>query len=222
MLPKTDLKNVYKVSRKLLKNPENLRFVLYLLYLTNSPSLRKMMSKLLDTKEGGKLIYEREEIFKYFSTLSSRPTDSVGRKTYEVFPDRQKELIDTSTQSHILWIDSEHPYTWLARRYRDVHDVWHVLAGYEPDLTGEMCLGMFSYTQTKAIGLFLFCILIVINRGMQISDIKLLLEAYRIGKNTKFLLAENYDTLLSENLEEARIRLGIKEPKYYNQLRNNS
>jgi ubiquinone biosynthesis protein Coq4 len=34
-------------------------------------------------------------------------------------------------------------------------------------------------------------------------------HAYLRGKNAKFLLAENYDDLFNEDLEEARIRLNI-------------
>jgi ubiquinone biosynthesis protein Coq4 len=40
-------------------------------------------------------------------------------------------------------------------------------------------------------------------------------EAYRNGKRAKFLLAENYDELLSENLDSARERLNIRLPKAF-------
>ncbi len=49
--------------------------------------------------------------------------------------------------------DVAHPYAWMGRRERDIHDLWHVLTGYKADEhLGEACLVAFSYAQTGGLG----------------------------------------------------------------------
>jgi len=107
------------------------------------------------------------------------------------------------------WIEAKHPYYWMARRYRDSHDTWHTLTGYPADAIGEMCLAMFSFAQTKSLGWFLASFALFLKYGVTKENILLLMTAYKNGKQAKFLLAEDYDKLFSENLEDARTRLNI-------------
>ena len=133
-----------------------------------------------------------------------------------MFPNQDLLIRISKRKSNDIWIQSKHPYNWMARRYRDTHDTWHTLTGYDIKILGEMCLAMFSFAQTKSLGWLLISFVGFVNRGMKLSDIGLILEAYRNGKTAKFLLAENYDKLFSENLEQARARLNIKPPILYN------
>jgi ubiquinone biosynthesis protein COQ4 len=68
---------------------------------------------------------------------------------------------------------------------------------------------MFSFAQTKSIGWFLVSFAILLKYGVTKRNVMLMLTAYQNGKQAKFLLAENYDELFSENLEAARARLNI-------------
>lgn len=210
MIPRTDLKTAYKVTKRLYKKPENVHFVLLLLYSTAGSILQNMYYRIVYS-EGG---LQEEEISDYFSSLPSRPLDSVGREVYNQFPERQQSIIKAS-KNNGNWIEQDNPYSWLTRRYRDAHDIWHTLSGYKPDLVGEMCLAAFSYAQTKIFGWVLLAGAVFFHRGAKPSDIRLLVEAYIVGKRSKYLLAENYDTLLSENLTDARNRLNIRTPRYY-------
>jgi len=218
---KIDVKTALKVARKLLRNPENTIFIFQFLHSTNAPSLKWAYKKLLETEQGGKIAYNSEEVCEYFSTLRDRPEGSVGRECYNKFPNQEILLKISRRKSNDTWIEKQHPYNWLSRRYRDTHDTWHTLTGYEAKIVGEMCLAMFSYTQTKSLGWLLIALIVLVYRGMKITDMRLLAEAYRNGKNAKFLLSENYDELFDENLEEARIRLNISKPILYDKFREN-
>jgi len=56
----------------------------------------------------------------------------------------------------------------------------------------------------------MICLLVMIKYGIYKPEIISMVRcAYLRGKNAKFLLAENYDTLFSEDLESARKRLNI-------------
>ena len=215
MTHKIDYRTAYKVAKKLLKNPENTIFIFQFLHATNPPSLIWAYNKLLSTDHGGEIAYTSEEVSEYLDTLADRPENSVGKECHSLFPNQQILLKISRRKSNDKWIEAKHPYSWMSRRYRDTHDTWHTLTGYKAKIVGEMCLAMFSYTQTKSLGWLLIALIVFIYRGMKLSDIKLLREAYANGKNANFLLAENYDKLLNEDLNHARVRLNILPPKEY-------
>lgn len=210
---KIDFLRTYEVFKKLRKNPTNTIFVMKMLYEAQGPSLKWTYSKLLQTSFGGEIAYNLEEISSYFATLNDRPEGSVGKECYNLFP-KQDILIKASRRKNKNnnWIETKHPYYWMARRYRDSHDTWHTLTGYPANPIGEMCLAMFSFAQTKSLGWFLASFALFLKYGVTKENIMLLMTAYKNGKQAKFLLAEDYDKLFSENLEDARARLNINAP----------
>ena len=208
---KIDYLRAYKAFKKLRKNVSNTIFIFEILHALNPPSLRWSFNKLLETESGGEVAYNSEEVSDYFSTLYERPEGSVGRECHKLFPNQQFLLkISRRKSSNNKWIEAKHPYNWMARRYRDTHDTWHTLTGYPTTEIGEMCLAAFSFAQTKSLGWMLICLLVMIKYGIYKPEIiSMVRRAYLRGKNAKFLLAENYDNMFSEDLESARKRLNI-------------
>jgi ubiquinone biosynthesis protein COQ4 len=208
---KIDYRRAYNAAKKLRKNVSNTIFIFEILHALNPPSLRWTFNKLLETESGGEIAYNSEEVSDYFSTLSERPEGSVGRECHKLFPNQETLLKFSRRKSNnSKWIEAKHPYNWMARRYRDTHDTWHTLTGYPAVEIGEMCLAMFSFAQTRSLGWLMICLLAMIKYGMFKPEIiSMVKQAYLRGKNAKFLLAENYDLLLSEDLIAARTRLGL-------------
>lgn len=200
----------YKAFKKLRRNLANTTFIFEILHALNPPSLRWSYNQMLKTETGGEMAYVSEEISQYFSTLSDRPEGSVGRECHKLFPDQETLLrISRRKSSNNNWIEAKHPYNWMARRYRDTHDTWHILTGYPANDTGEICLAAFSFAQKKSLGWFMICLLGLLKYGPTYENLFMVKHAYLRGKNAKFLLAENYDVLFSEDLESARKRLNI-------------
>jgi len=115
-------------------------------------------SRLLQTPEGGRQAYHRQELA---DLLQNRVwLDQFGEGTvgaaYRNFIDAQNfsayGLADESRKVADSEIEAAHPRAWFARRMRDVHDIWHVLTGYEADALGEACLVAFSLPQTRSAG----------------------------------------------------------------------
>lgn len=207
---KIDYLKAYKAFKKLRKNPVNTIFVFEILYALNPPSLRWTTSKMMETESGGSVAYSSEEVSEYFSTLGDRPEGSVGKECHNLFPNQEILLrISRRKAKNNQWIEAKHPYNWMARRYRDTHDTWHTLTGYPADDIGEMCLAMFSFAQTRSLGWLAVSIAILLKYGINKKNLSLIKQAYVRGKNAKFLLAENYDMLLDEDLTAARTRLGL-------------
>jgi len=207
---KIDYHRAYKAFKKLRKNPVNTIFVFEILHALNPPSLRWSLGQMMKTDSGGEAVYNSEEISNYFPTLSTRPEGSVGKESYKLFPNQEILLkISRRKLRNNNWIEAKHPINWMARRYRDTHDIWHVLTGYSADDIGEMCLAMFSFAQTKSFGWLMVSIAILLKQGITFKNLSLIRNAYVRGKNAKFFLAENYDILLDEDLSTARKRLGL-------------
>jgi ubiquinone biosynthesis protein COQ4 len=214
----------YKVNYKMLfnalkrafhHNRDNTIFVAQVIRATSGPALKRCYNKMLMTEEGGRIAYESEEISDYFATLDQRPEGSVGKECVKMFPNQEFLLKVTRRKSNDKWIEAKHPYNWMARRFRDTHDTWHVLAEYPNTGLGEMCITMFAYAQTKSFGWLLLSLGVLLQYGINRTHLRMLFEAYRRGKNAKFLIAEDYDKLFSENLEDARKRLNIEPVRFY-------
>jgi ubiquinone biosynthesis protein COQ4 len=220
-----NIRKMIKPMKVALQHPgKALPFILQVVRHGSGPSLKYTYKKMLETKTGGEMAYKNEEISQYLPSLSERPEGSVGQETYNYFGRHRENVQKASRRTKINdeWVEAKHPYSWMARRYRDTHDIWHILTGYPTSTEGEMCIAMFSFAQTRSIAWLIIgvgVILAILNHLRHplksFAVFKMAYEAYRNGKRAKFLLAENYDELLSENLDSARERLNIRLPKAF-------
>ncbi|RYD47050.1 MAG: ubiquinone biosynthesis protein, partial [Sphingomonadales bacterium] len=116
-------------------------------------------------------------------------------------------------------VTMEHPYAWMGRRERDIHDLWHVITGYKADEhLGEACLVAFSYAQTGGLGwafIGLGAALKSIRVTGKMDFFKAVIEGYRRGKQAGWLHGEDYETLLAEPLDQVRRRLNVAAPVKY-------
>ncbi len=174
--------------------------------------------KLIATQRGGRIAYRRPE-------LSDRLRDpartagfrdgSVGA-AYHAFMRTERlssaRFVEASYRPKGFMIELEHPVAWFGRRIRDTHDLWHVLTGYGREPLGELCLAAFSYRQTGELGFAFIAVAGAfesLRRGEGLRPLTTIVEAWRAGGRAKWLLAEDYDRLLEEDLDAARARLRI-------------
>lgn len=111
-----------------------------------------------------------------------------------------------------------HPRAWYGRRLRDIHDIWHVLTGYDTDALGEACLVGFSYAQTGSLGFAAIGVgaaRVIEREDRGVPALKAVFEAWRNGRRAAWLPAQDYEALFAEPLEAARARLGIRPPAVY-------
>lgn len=222
---KMDWAHALKSLRKLLADKEDTRQVFEIMRALNGRSTAKGYLKLLETPEGGRIAYERQEFARKLmddAWLDSLPEGSVGAayrtfiRTEQLSADGLAEVSREGT----VEIDSAHPYAWFGRRTRDVHDIWHILSGYHRDALGEACLVAFSYAQTKGLGwaLIAFGAASRARKDKSQPYVKAIWQGYKRGKAAKWLLGEDYERLMAEPLEAARKRLGITPATIYNSI----
>ena len=223
--PKLDWLHALKALRRLLNDKEDTVQVFEIMRALNGSSTAKGYLRLLETQQGGRIAYERPEFARLLmddAWLDSLPEGSVGAAYRRFIREEQisaEGLIDISRQGAPA-VDEQHPYAWMGRRTRDVHDIWHILSGYHRDGLGEACLVGFSYAQTKGLGWALIAVGAAWRaRGAKTYPYKRAIwQGYRRGKAARWLLGEDYERLMAEPLEAARRRLNITPATYYDAI----
>jgi ubiquinone biosynthesis protein COQ4 len=224
--PRRDWRGAFVAVRKLLSDPNDTTQVFKIMRALNADTSAKNYRRLLTTPEGGRLAYQRLELVQRLtdrSWLNQFAPGTVGA-AYRGFLDKTGYSADglaaISIQNNGPAVAMmQHPYAWFSRRERDIHDIWHVLTGYQADdPLGELCLVAFSYAQTGGLG-WGFIALMGTLKSLREKNGRLarraVLEGYRNGKAAAWLLGEDIETLFAEPLDAARTRLNIPAPAAY-------
>lgn len=222
--PRRNWPAAFAALRRLLADKDSTGEVFNIMQALNGGATWRAYHRLLTTVEGGQLAYRREEIADLLSNrawLASLPDDSLGRAYLahvEANNISAEGLIEVSSQ---VMRGVEHPVAWFGRRIRDVHDLWHVLAGYGTDGLGEACLVAFSFKQTGGLGWgFIAAGAALTSRKAQERHPykRAIWEGYRRGRQCAWLGQIDYAVLLPQPLEAVRAQLGLAPAHIYNSI----
>ncbi len=223
--PRKDWGTAFRAMGKLLSDPNDTTQVFKIMRALNAGTAQKNYNRLLTTAQGGRLAYERLELMDRLMNrewLSQFAPGTVGA-AYRAFLDKTgysaQGLADIGNEVHGTPERISHPYAWFGRRERDVHDIWHVLTGYQADdPLGELCLVAFTYAQTRGTG-WGFIALMGALKSFRENNGKYariaVREGFRHGKEAQWLHGEDFEKLFAEPLEAARKRLNIQAPAAY-------
>lgn len=212
--------------RRLLADGNDTEQVFRIMRALNGDVTSRNYRKLLTMPGGGRLAYQHVELAQRLTDrawIDSFAEGSVGA-AYRDFLDATGFSADglvavSMAEGAFQDISLEHPYAWMGRRERDIHDLWHVLTGYQADEhLGEACLTGFSYAQTGGLG-WAFIAFGAALKSLRITGktdfFKAVIEGYKRGKQAGWLHGEDYETLLAEPLDQVRRRLNITPPVKY-------
>jgi len=219
----------FRALRRLLADGDDTVQVFRIMRALNADTSHRNYRRLIGTMEGGRLAYERVELAPRLcdrAWIESFPNGSVGA-AYRAFLDRTgysaEGLAEISVAETDIPRNVEHPYAWFGRRERDIHDIWHVLTGYEADEPlGEACLVAFSYAQTGGLGWAAIAVgaaLKSLRITRETAFARAVWEGWRHGRRAAWLHAEDYEALMAEPLARARTRLRIADPRRYREAR---
>jgi len=219
-----DWRGAFSALRRLLADANDTEQVFRIMRALNVGTVKAGYERLLRTRQGGQLAYQRVELAELFADpafIGSFAPGTVGA-AYAAFLDgtgySAAGLADISRIDDPNR-DAQHPYAWYGRRMRDSHDIWHVLTGYKADEPlGEACLVAFSYAQTHGLGWAVIAIGAALKAWRTPGGkpaMRAIWEGYRRGRQAAWLPAEDYQRLLAEPLETARARLNLPPPTAY-------
>jgi ubiquinone biosynthesis protein COQ4 len=221
---KKDWRGAFRAMNALLSDPNDTTQVFRIMAALNRGTAERNYRRLLQTPEGGRIAYTRLELVTRLTDkawLAQFAPGTVGA-AYRAFLEKTGYSADglAAVGDEVHGTEKvEHPYAWFGRRERDIHDVWHVLTGYEAnDPLGELCLVAFSYAQSKGLGWGFIAAMGVLKDLRQPHGIAVagaVWEGYRHGRDARWLHNEAIEALFAEPLDAARTRLNIKKPEKY-------
>ena len=106
-------------------------------------------------------------------------------------------------------------------RSRVMHDLWHVVTGYDASTFGEVCLMAFRYAQVGHMGFGILLLFMLVKPPRHASKApvrRAILEAYRMGKKAEWLRAADWEALLPMALTPVRHLLGLRTPEIYHRV----
>lgn len=182
--------------------------------ITGRPRFRALVRELAETPEGRRLLAERPELSSQqvdYDHLRRLPETTLGG-TYARHLDRNGITADYQAAATQLVEDPDVAY--LMRRFRQTHDIWHVLLGI--GITGheEVLIHWFSYGQLRLpvsalIMLFGTMKHLLLERRWTALR-RSTLEAYHAGKDAAPLLPVYWEDLWEEPIARVRESYGIR------------
>jgi ubiquinone biosynthesis protein Coq4 len=174
------------------------------------------------TASGKALLEKRPDTFALLSdrgTLQSLPVGSLGR-CYLDFMDSYG-LNDRIYRGPALAAGASYAddpaRAWFRTRVNAMHDLRHLIAGYGPDLRGEICLLSFRFGQLRHWGAFVLTVvasfgeMVRFRRGAFAAAV----EACRRGRRAPLLDLFPWEDELGVSLAQQRARLGLAPPRRY-------
>ena len=192
----------------LIKDPEDTTRVFVLGLLVSRRSYPQLLARITTDDRGARLLRERPAIDKAhvdFGRLRTLPASTLGG-AYVRYLDEKNLDPDLFQEPPGL---PEVP-AYIAKRMRQVHDLWHVLTGYDTDVKGEIALQAFTWAQTDATSAMLVTFGGLARFGFGDRGLFVrVVEAYRRGRKAEFLAPLWLEEMWERPLEEVRAELGI-------------
>jgi ubiquinone biosynthesis protein COQ4 len=196
------------------RDPDDTGQVFKIVAALSGNTQQRVLRRLKQSEVGQRLVREQKPLVPLLADrerLRSLPRESLGR-AYLRFCDQYgitaDGLIAASREGNISAQNPEELF--VLARLRDIHDLIHVVTGYQTDLVGEASVLAFTVAQTKNPGIALIVLLAYLRpRGEHTFVRPMLRKAFARGRRAKWLPGADWEALLARPLDEVRRELGV-------------
>ena len=215
-----------RAFQRLIRDKEDTAQVFEIMRALSGRSIARGYNRMLRTMEGGRQAFLREELAHKLDDpawLARFAPGTVGA-AYRAFREARgftAEGLAVEARKVTPLTVAPHPIIWYSRRLRDVHDIWHILTGYETDALGEACVVAFSFAQTGNFGFALIgwgAAREIQRENPSVPARRAVWQAWRNGRAARWLPGIDYDALFAEPLDAARASLNIRPPGVYDRV----
>ena len=214
-----------RAVRALVRDPDDTARVFDVIDALSGRTRQRVFRRFAAGEAGRRLLTEKPVLLDVLSDrerLRTFPPGSLGH-SYAEFMNRERisadGLVEASVESGRDAIPPDR--RWFADRLRDMHDLWHIVTGYQRDLLGESALLAFTYAQTRNPGIGLIVAVAWFKAGRTSPAARpLLREAYRRGRSAAWLPEQRWEELLERPLASVRESLRVGEPPRYEPVRS--
>jgi len=223
-LRKRPLKAIHHF-RELLKDKENTEHVFHIFESLPRKAFRDE-ARAFAQSERGRAIYASEpylpDVLDDHERLRAMPAGSVAHAYCNFMETEGLTAAGLVEESAKLYRKRYGDLVeWYGSRNRDTHDLLHVLTGYGRDALGEACLLGFSFSQNYNKGILFIAYAgarqikkVTGTRAPLFSAVR---EGQRLGKAAAKLAHMDVEAVMREDINAARMRLGIGKPVIYRQ-----
>jgi ubiquinone biosynthesis protein COQ4 len=218
--------DAFRAIRALLRDPDDTGQVFKIVDALSGNTGARLFRRFQSTPSGPRILEERRDLLQTLcqrEALAALPPGSLGRSYLDFVTKEQitaDGLVAASQEAREQVEALGEDYRRMMERLRDMHDLWHVVAGYGRDLVGEASLLAFTFAQTWNPGVGFIVAVAYLRLGDAPDARGLLREAFRRGRRAAWLPAEDWEALLARPLEEVRARLGLGTPPRYTAVRS--
>jgi len=214
-----------RAVRALIRDPDDTALVFDVIDALSGKTRARLFRRFRSSDSGQRLLAERPELLALLSNrerLLAFPAGTLGH-TYGEFMTREQinadGLVDASETSGRDDLPPER--RWFANRLRDMHDLWHVVTGYQRDLIGEASLLAFTFAQTGNPGIGFIVAAAYWKAGwVNPGARRLMRDGFRRGRQAAWFPGLAWEALLEQPLARVREQLRVGEPPVYEQLRS--
>jgi ubiquinone biosynthesis protein COQ4 len=213
--------------RTLRADPDDTAAAIRVIAALSGSSGRRHFRRFQRSARGARILREKRDLYGVLTDrerLRAMPPASLGRTIIDWF---ERENISTEGLAQASKAARGGPDPGVSEdeqvfgaRLLHLHDVFHVLAGYDRDLRGESAVLAFTIAQNYNRGVAYLVLDALRAEGWNSPGGRLIREGYRRGKRAKRLLEQDWEELLERPIDEVREELGVGPPPVYEQLRS--
>lgn len=210
----------YRAWKRLWANPDDTVAVFEIFEALRGRSEERVFRRFKATEMGQRILREERDLLATLrdrDALRTKREGSLGA-CYASFMEQEQisadGLVEASETKNQGIDDAD--FQRFVCRWRDMHDLHHVVTGYGRDLHGEAALLAFTLGQTRTLSLWFIVGMAFLNGEAQ--DRRMIREGYRRGRAAAWFVNADWERLLDTPLDEVRAKLGSGRPVEYTPL----
>lgn len=222
---KLDFMGAFRALAAARRNPDDSASGVKLVTSLEGRSLERFFQRFISDPAGAAVVQERPSLFAVLNdreALATLPPGSLGR-AYLAWTETEEISAAGLANMAESWFREAAPSDdrrFVMERYRDMHDLWHVLTGYGRDLVGELALLTFTLVQVRHTGLVLPVAFGYLAHVFDPRRRRLLHDACRRARRAAWLPVQDWERLVRCPLGQVREELRVGPPPVYEPIRS--
>ena len=225
-----NLKLARRAMEVLAEDPDDTTQAIVAIAAMSGNSNERLLRRFKKSPKGQQILAERRDLYGILcdrERLLAMPEGSLGRTICEWF---MREGISAdglagaseaaADQFPDRLVDLGEEARTFGSRLLNLHDVFHVLTGYDRDMRGEIAVLAFTVAQTWNTGIAYLVWRSFTHNGWNSEPSRLIRQGLGRGLRAKWLIDEDWESLFEQPINEVREKLGISAPPVYEQLRS--
>ncbi|KYQ93334.1 coenzyme Q biosynthesis protein [Tieghemostelium lacteum] len=202
-------------------NPHRTDMIATLGEVTGECAVKSMKNKMMLDPIGREILKDKPRIRQstFPQNLHLLPKNTFGGAYYQFMNSHGYSADDRQEVRMIEDPDD----AYVMQRYREVHDFWHVLAGIETDVQGELAVKWLEMIQTglpmTAMSSIVGPLRCTWSEQMELYN-HMIPWAIKTGRNCKNLMNVRYEDHWEQNLDDFRNYLNFQPYQYQNKKTN--